>query len=728
VTYNEITKNAVLAAVASPGEINLSRVDAQQSRRILDRLVGFKVSPLLWKSLNYGYTLSAGRVQSVALRLLVEREREISSFVPEPYWIMGVEASKGTKGTSFIAKLSRIDGEKPTIKTQEHASMIIDELDGSSISVSSIKETPKTRHPSPPFTTSTLQQTASSVLGLSPQRTMAIAQKLYEDGYITYMRTDSVNIAQVARDAARKFIGEVYGSEYVPEKPNFYKSRTGAQEAHEAIRPTDVENRPGDIKLDAQSAKLYDLIWRRFVASQMADAKLSLKTVYIEAEKDDNIHSYTFTASTTSVVFEGFLSVIGSSLIKKAKAAEEENEEETDEVKSLPPLKEGDKLVAERWLSDRKETKPPSRFSEASLVKALEENGVGRPSTYAATIETLKLREYAQTEKTKIYPLKRGILVCDWLVKKLDSLFNVGYTAEMEAELDKVESNKESMNAMLSQFYVKFLKSLAECSEPAPDRAKFDAVFEMLSEISVWKEAKKVGKRVYDDKAFVESVKSQYDSNKPLSSKQLEFLVKMIMMYSSQINNAEERLALLGLTSGISSHAKVDTSLIKLCFEVLSQTITASSNGFIESLHEQFERGKDLSAKQFSILATSTLEAAAGRPDEEMLKMRLKDFVRDTKKPLPENPITKQVLDLLSNVTEWRASVQKGKRVFDDKAFYESLVAQYEKRNVLSDKQFAALKRLVSVYRDKIPDYEERVKSLGIDIPTRGRGKPPKSE
>jgi hypothetical protein len=207
----------------------------------------------------------------------------------------------------------------------------------------------------------------------------------------------------------------------------------------------------------------------------------------------------------------------------------------------------------------------------------------------------------------------------------------VGYTAEMEAELDKVESNKESMNAMLSQFYVKFLKSLAECSEPAPDRAKFDAVFEMLSEISVWKEAKKVGKRVYDDKAFVESVKSQYDSNKPLSSKQLEFLVKMIMMYSSQINNAEERLALLGLTSGISSHAKVDTSLIKLCFEVLSQTITSSSNGFIESLHEQFERGKDLSAKQFSILATSTLEAAAGRPDEEMLKMRLKDFVRDTK-------------------------------------------------------------------------------------------------
>jgi DNA topoisomerase I len=724
VTYNEITKAAVLKAVSDPRDIDEALVDAQQARRILDRLVGYKVSPLLWKYVQCANnrSLSAGRVQSVALRLLVERQREIDEFKPETYYLMGAEAKKGSQ--TFIAKLAKVDGKKTVVNSIQMADGFLLDLASATLETVELKTQPKVRHAYPPFTTSTLQQAASSVLSFSPGKTMKLAQALYEDGLITYMRTDSVMISKEAAAAAKDFIVANIGEKYYPEVPNKFKSKESAQGAHEAIRPTDVLLTPSKAKLEASAAKLYDLIWRRFIASQMADAQTLLKTAVFAAKKPGIVHDYEFTASATEILFDGFLKVMNVSSKKK----KSDDDDQSDEVSQLPELVKGEELEVVRWIADEKQTKGPKNYSEASLIKALEENGVGRPSTYAATIETLKLREYAQTEKTKIYPLKRGILVCDWLVKKLDSLFNVGYTAEMEAELDKVESNKESMNAMLSQFYVKFLKSLAECSEPAPDRAKFDAVFEMLSEISVWKEAKKVGKRVYDDKAFVESVKSQYDSNKPLSSKQLEFLVKMIMMYSSQINNAEERLALLGLTSGISSHAKVDTSLIKLCFEVLSQTITSSSNGFIESLHEQFERGKDLSAKQFSILATSTLEAAAGRPDEEMLKMRLKDFVRDTKKPLPENPITKQVLDLLSNVTEWRASVQKGKRVFDDKAFYESLVAQYEKRNVLSDKQFAALKRLVSVYRDKIPDYEERVKSLGIDIPTRGRGKPPKSE
>ena len=304
VTYNEITKTAVRAAVENPGEIDLARVDAQQARRILDRLVGFKVSPLLWKNLQYGYSLSAGRVQSAALRLLVEREREIAAFNPVAYWVLGVEASKGTKETSFIAKLARLDDAKPEVRSQEQAATLVDDLDGAGLRVAYVKRQPKTRHPYPPFTTSTLQQAASSVCGFSPHRTMSIAQKLYEAGLITYMRTDSVNVAAVAREAAKELIVSEFGAAFVPEKPNFYKSKSGAQEAHEAIRPTDVRLHPAEAGLDAASTKLYDLIWRRFLASQMAEARLVQTTVGLDAEKDGLRHTYLFTASTATVEFE----------------------------------------------------------------------------------------------------------------------------------------------------------------------------------------------------------------------------------------------------------------------------------------------------------------------------------------------------------------------------------------------------------------------------------------
>ena len=720
VTYNEITKNAVLTAIESPGDINLSRVDAQQSRRIIDRLVGFKVSPLLWKSLNYGYTLSAGRVQSVALRLLVEREREISSFIPEPYWIMGVEASKGSKATSFVAKLSRIDGEKPSVKTQEHASMIIDDLDGSSIFVSSIKETPKTRHPSPPFTTSTMQQTASSMLGLSPQRTMSIAQKLYESGLITYMRTDSVNIAQVARDAARKFIGETYGSDFVPEKPNIYKSRSGAQEAHEAIRPTDVENRPGNLKLDAQSAKLYDLIWRRFVASQMSDAKLSLKTVYIEAEKDDLIHSYTFTASTTSIVFEGFLSVIGSSLIKKGKATEEEGDEDNDEVKSLPPLKEGDKLVAERWLSDRKETKPPSRYSEASLVKALEENGVGRPSTYAQTIEVLVGRQYATRESRQLVPTKRGEDVSDWLVKKLESLFDVGYTAEMEAELDKIEDGTESGNVMLSRFYKKFTEWVDGAKEPPPPDEKFLELFSFLDEVSKWNDPVKRGKYVYDDKGFYDSVKTQFaDKSKAMTVRQLQALVKLSVSYVDQVSEGERRLIDMGYGPELQRVKNAPpTEFVKWCFLTIDRIGGLQKNPFLQSLREQVDRGRILSEKQFVILARSIGKNAGVLPDADQVRARLEPFVPGGFDVAPVDPTIPAMFELLENVKDWKEPIQRGRRTYDDHEFVDSLRSQYLRSNSLSSRQLIALKRVCVLYKSQIPNFDEVAEKLGLtDLP-----------
>ena len=496
VTYNEITKSAVLKAVAAPRDIDMPLVDAQQARRILDRIVGYKVSPLLWKSISCANskTLSAGRVQSVALRLLVERQREIDAFKPETYYLLGVEARKPREDRTFVAKLARIDGEKPDIRDKDAANRTLLNLADATLQVTDLKEQPKVRHALPPFTTSTLQQAASSVLGFSPGRTMKLAQSLYEQGRITYMRTDSVNVSDQARAAAKDYIVANCGGKYYPEKPNLFKSKADAQGAHEAIRPTDVNLVPKNAPLEPQELKLYDLIWRRFVASQMADAKTTVKTVSIAAKKASMTHDYLFTASATAVDFDGFLKVMKLSL--KKKKPDGEDDEDTDEVAYLPDVKVGDPLDAIRWLSDEKQTKGPAHYSEASLIKALEENGVGRPSTYAATIETLKTREYAKTEKKKLVPLERGILVCDWLVKKLDSLFSVGYTAKMEAELDKVESDGEPMNQMLSEFYAKFQKEVADCVEPPPDRAKFDVVFGLLSQVREWTPAKKVGKRV----------------------------------------------------------------------------------------------------------------------------------------------------------------------------------------------------------------------------------------
>ncbi|MBO7166920.1 MAG: type I DNA topoisomerase [Kiritimatiellae bacterium] len=721
VTYNEITRKAVCEAIKSPRDIDDARVDAQQSRRILDRLVGFQVSPLLWKSLNYGYTLSAGRVQSVALRLLVEREREIKFFVPEAYWIMGVEASKGTKGTNFIAKLARLDGEKPSIKSQEQAVMIVDDLDGANLIVKSVKDQPKTRHPYAPFTTSTLQQSSSSMLSLSPTRTMALAQKLYEEGLITYMRTDSVAISEDARNAARDFISSNYGEEYIPEKPNFYKGKDNAQGAHEAIRPTDVNIKPGTIKLDAQAAKLYELIWRRFVASQMADAKLSLKTVTLEADKDDIEHSYIFTASTTAVVFEGFLKIMGSSLIKKTK---EDGDEEGDEVKELPPLNEGDSLIAERWLSDKKETKPPPHYSEASLVKAMEENGVGRPSTYAQTIEVLVTRQYAEREGRQLIPTKRGEDVSNWLVQKLDQLFNVGYTAEMESELDKIEDGSENSTTMLSRFYSQFTKWIDGAKEPPPPREKFVELFDFLNAVKTWNEPEKRGKYVFDDKVFFENVKKQFDENlKPLTLRQLQALVKLAVSYVNQIPDGETRLFDMGYGLEIQRVKNAPpTELVKWCFQTIDR-IGLQRNPFLQSLREQVDRGRILSEKQFSIMAKSIGKNAGILPDAEQVRSRLAPFVPGGFDIAPADPIIPKLFDALKNVTAWKESIKparsKSKFTHNDKDFVESLHGQFLRSNGLSPRQIVALKRVCITYKEQIPDYENLSKELELDnLPT----------
>ena len=722
VTYNEITKSAVLKAVAEPRDIDMPLVDAQQARRILDRIVGYKVSPLLWKSISCANSksLSAGRVQSVALRLLVERQREIDAFTPETYYLLGVEARKPGEDKTFVAKLARLDGEKPDIRDKDAANRTLLDLADASLQVKDLKEQPKVRHALPPFTTSTLQQAASSVLGFSPGRTMKLAQSLYEQGRITYMRTDSVNVSDQARAAAKDFVVASCGGEYYPEKPNLFKSKADAQGAHEAIRPTDVNLVPKDAPLEAQELKLYDLIWRRFVASQMADAKTTVKTVSIAAKKPGMLHDYLFTASATIVDFDGFLKVMKLSL--KKKKPDGEDDEDTDEVAYLPDVKTGDPLEPIRWLSDEKQTKGPSHYSEASLIKALEENGVGRPSTYAATIETLKTREYAKTEKKKLIPLERGILVCDWLVKKLDSLFSVGYTAKMEAELDKVESDGEPMNQMLSEFYAKFQREVADCVEPPPDRAKFDVVFGLLSQVKEWMPAKKVGKRVYDDKAFVESVRQQADEGmRPLSARQLEFLIKMAVQYADQIEDCERLLKEAGLGAGSAAMQKADASLVRYCFETMDRIGGMMENPFYKSVREQFENGRGLSMRQFGILAKAVGENAVGLADCEQIRAKLLEFVPGGFVETTSDPIIPGLLALFDGMTKWRPPIKRGKKTYDDKVFMKSLSDQFARRHSLSTRQVAALKRVVAAYKEKIPNYAARAAALGLETGNGGR-------
>ncbi|MDD5020288.1 MAG: type I DNA topoisomerase [Candidatus Omnitrophica bacterium] len=407
VEFHEITKAAIDEAFRSPRCFNEDRIRAQQARRILDRIVGYFLSPLLWRKVTRG--LSAGRVQSVALRLIVEREKEIQAFVPQEYWSIDAELKKH-EGSSrekkvFKASLEKIDGRKIQITSEEEARKIVADLEGKDYKVESVDKTTRSRSPLPPFITSTLQQDAFNKLRYSATKTMFIAQQLYEGievgeegpvGLITYMRTDSTQVAQTALKEVRSFISSRYGAPYLPESPRVYKSRKLAQEAHEAIRPTSVQRSPKDMEacLTPEQFKLYELIWKRFVASQMNPAQMEQTSVVILAD------GYSFKATGSRTVFDGF-----SVLYKSDEDAEEESKKE------LPPLAQGELLSLQKLEPGQHFTKPPARYSEGSLIKALEEDGVGRPSTYAPTISTLVSRDYVRREKGYLLPTELGVKV-----------------------------------------------------------------------------------------------------------------------------------------------------------------------------------------------------------------------------------------------------------------------------------------------------------------------------
>lgn len=475
IQFNEITKNAVLKALEEPGDVNLTKVDAQQARRILDRLVGYKISPLLWKKVRRN--LSAGRVQSVAVRLIVDREREIEAFVPEEYWSITAALSKLQDEMTFEAKLILHEGKKLPIPNEESSNKILEELKGSDYKVSEIKKKQQRRNPAPPFITSTLQQDASRKLGFSAKRTMLIAQQLYEGinlgsegstGLITYMRTDSTRISDEALSEARDMILSAYGSDYLPAKPRFFKSRKGAQGAHEAIRPTSCLRRPDEIKsyLSPEQYKLYNLIWQRFVASQMEPIVLNVVTVDIAAG------NYTFRATGSTVKFPGF-----SILYHEGK----DNSDEEDEEKCpLPELSENDLLKLHELVPKQHFTEAPPRYNEATLVKALEEKGIGRPSTYAQIISTIQDREYVELETKQFKPTDLGIKVTDLLIKFFPDILDAKFTADVETKLDDIEEGDRQWVDVLTEFYGPFDKELTVASE---DKERVELKPEVTEEI-----------------------------------------------------------------------------------------------------------------------------------------------------------------------------------------------------------------------------------------------------
>lgn len=710
VTYNEITKSAVQDAFAHPTELDMNRVNSQQARRVLDRLVGFKVSPLLWKQVRGG--VSAGRVQSVALRLVCERENEIKNFKPEEYWLLGANVRKLVDPRDlFTIKLAQINGEKAEIKTGDQARAIRAELETSRLHVARVIEKEVQRRARPPFITSSLQQAASSVYGLSPARTMSIAQSLYETGLITYMRTDSFNIAKSAQESCAAFVAGEYGSEYLPEKPNFYKSRSSAQEAHEAIRPTDVNQTPQSLSgLKPEEVKLYKLIWERFVSSQMVPARISRRTAEIET---DGKNTYLFRATSSDIVFPGYMRASG--IEKAAEKKSEDDDEETDETR-LPPLAAGEKLDCAEWLGEQKFTKPPARYSEPSLIKALEENGVGRPSTYAQTLATLDKREYVTKEKRSLVPTESGMRVNEFLAGTLDPLFNVKFTAEMEEKLDKVEEGEVEWADMMQTFYEQLLGWLEGARDMA-EPAETAAVLSALGQVREWAAPEKRGRRTYADDETVKSVREKFEAEGQVTRRQQQMLTSLACKYMDQIG--AEQVAGLHLEKPEAPRTETYQKL-----ELLSRIKfgevrkvgkrTYDDKKFCESLRQQVQNGKRLSERQVAALDSVLTKYADQIDGFEVLRGDLKMADKPASADAGQ---TGELLELLKHVRTWNAPVLRGKREFNDQSFYESLAGQFGSKGALSDKQVAALKKIVVRYAAQIPAFDTIREQYGLPEP-----------
>jgi len=730
VTFHEITKKAVQKAFETPSEIDLNRVNSQQARRLLDRLVGYKVSPLLWS--HVAKKLSAGRVQSVALRIVCEREREIQGFEPKEYWnfIVNLEATSKGSGREFEAKLVKIDGKKFEINNGDDAAAALADIKQSTYNVESIEVKPQKRNPYPPFITSTLQQAAGGI-NMSASFAMRVAQELYEgidmgngpQGLITYMRTDSFNIAQEAIENCRDYITNTLGSDYLPPKPRTYKSKSSAQEAHEAIRPTDVSLTPEKVKsyLTDSQLKLYTLIWKRFVASQMSSAQIKRTTIEVLATTSPK-KNYTFRTTVSVVTFQGFLKVY--------KPEKEEEEKVINPV--LAELKKDEPCFLLEALNEQKFTEPPPRFSEATLIKELEENGVGRPSTYASIVGTIQQREYVDKIKGRLTPTELGFKVNDFLVGKLPELFEVSFTAKMEEQLDEVEEGKIDWTKMLGKFYEKFAKWVIDIKKiGAPSKEKADAVMELLSKIEKWNEPEKKGRKTYDDQKMYNSINATYEKDGSITEKQWHSLLRFLVTYESQakdLNKIAEELNFIDdlnmIRQEVADRLKTEkenrataeqrsvyTDIFNIFADFEEKKLwaepvkrgryTFDDKKFVESLKKQTETGKRLSDKQLAALGRIILKYKDHIENDEEVYIKLMGEKPKELKPGEQNSEVGKMITYLSELTSWNEPTKKGKRTFDDKSFYESVKNQFETKGALSPRQVGALKKMVTKYQNK---------------------------
>ena len=731
VSYNEITAPAIQEAFSHPGRIDQRRVDSQQARRVLDRLVGYRVSPLLWRRIRGAS--SAGRVQSVALRLVCEREQQIKEFKPEEYWLLGARVAKQVEPKDpFEIRLARINGEKAEIRSAEQSHQIKADLEGRALRVKAIIPREMTKRAAPPFITSSLQQAASSALGFAPAFTMKLAQRLYEGedfgegpiGLITYMRTDSFSIARTAQDACRQYIHQTFGPDFLPGTLNVYRSRGTAQEAHEAIRPTDVERTPDALAsvLKPDELKLYRLIWQRFVASQMAPARIGQRTAEIEAEPPaGKTSTYLFRATASEILFPGYMRVTGAEERRK-----DENEEAVDRLPSLEP---GEALDGLGWLEEQKFTQPPPRYTEASLVRALEENGVGRPSTYAQILSTLITRRYVVREKRALVPTDMGLKVNEFLVTHLGELFDVKFTAGMEESLDRIEEGSVGWTAMLDEFYGRFQDWLAKAKGPDANPESIRRLLSVLDGVKAWAPETKRGKRTYSDRKFVESIRGQLDEGaKAISDRQGEALKKMALHYREQLPGLTQVLTDLGY------HEAAATSLtpvvppspetkekLRLLENVTFKEPrkvgkrTYDDRVFADSLRRQVEGGRSLSDNQVHYLDRLLHKYADQIENFEAIAAGL--GMRSG--PAEGTEDLAPLFKALEAIREWKPPVQRGRRTWDDKAFFHSLATQYAERKQLSPRQVSSLKKLAGRYAGQLPGFEELARTFAIPVRVR---------
>lgn len=735
VTFHEITRNAINKAFQAVSDIDMDLVNSQQARRVLDRVVGYQISPLLWSRVEKG--ISAGRVQSVALRLVCEREREITSFVTKEYWtfFIDIEAFKPGSSKIFRSKLFKIDGDKFEVGSEADALKVFNAVEkAKSFKTASVETKPRKRYAPPPFITSTMQQAASSNISFSANFTMKIAQQLYEGmelgsgdpvGLITYMRTDSFTIAKEAQEACKKYISSEIGSDYVPASPNFFKNKGSAQEAHEAIRPTDVTLTPEKAApyLDEPQLKLYTLVWKRFVASQMAPAEQKQTIVDISCDGADG-KDYTFRTTALVTVFPGF---------KKVYEFEDkpDDEEEQKGPAVLAELKQGDSCFLKNLEKEQKFTEPPPRYSEASLIRELESNGIGRPSTYASILETIQKRLYVNKDKGRLYPTELGMRVAEYLIAKLPVLFDVGFTAGMEEKLDKVEEGSVEWTTMLKEFYTDFSTWLGDAKNiGAPEKEKAQVLISILEKISKWIPKEKRGTKSYDDEKFFNSVKDKFQSDSTLSPNQWNALLSIAVKYAEQLPDLEKQAEKGGFLTEINEYkekikafdAKRESSKASAGdTEKYTEIFTALENikwaapekrgprvyddgKFFKSLKNQADSGKLLSEKQIAALGKMAGKYKDQITDYDKISslMNITAPGESSADASPANAAadeeTAKLLKILSEVKTWGEPVKKGRRTYDDKSFYESLSSQFTQGRKLSDKQLAALKKLAGKY------------------------------